>query len=107
MTAVNEFVTYLALPDLQGNTLRPSSAVELTYTLCGFANLGIMVRGLTAKVPERKSEGAALGIRSIVAGTLATCMTGVPLPVISYASGLPDLSDIVYVLKFNWCNFPS
>jgi len=51
----------------------------MTYALCGFANpgsLGIMLGGLGGLVPERRTEIAGLGLRSILAGTLATCLTG-------------------------------
>jgi CNT family concentrative nucleoside transporter len=47
--------------------------------LCGFANLGslgIMIGGLAVMVPERRAEIVALGPRSIVSGTLATCLLG-------------------------------
>ncbi|MND06724.1 putative pseudouridine transporter [compost metagenome] len=50
----------------------------LTYALCGFANfgsLGIMIGGLGTMCPERRAEIVALGFKSIVAGTLATCLT--------------------------------
>ena len=48
------------------------------YALCGFANfcsLGIMIGGLGTMCPERRGEVVALGIKSIIAGTLATCLT--------------------------------
>ena len=51
----------------------------MTYALCGFANpgsLGILIGGLATMAPERRDEIVALGLRSIVAGTLATCSTG-------------------------------
>jgi CNT family concentrative nucleoside transporter len=51
----------------------------MTYCLCGYANygsLGIMIGGMATMVPERREEIVALGVRSIVAGTLATLMTG-------------------------------
>jgi nucleoside permease NupC len=47
--------------------------------MCGFANfgsLGILIGGMGAMVPERKPEIVALGLRSILSGTLATCMSG-------------------------------
>jgi CNT family concentrative nucleoside transporter len=50
----------------------------LTYALCGFANfgsLGIMIGGLGTMSPERRGDVVDLGIKSIVAGTLATCLT--------------------------------
>jgi CNT family concentrative nucleoside transporter len=51
----------------------------MTYAMCGFANfgsLGIMVGGLGAMVPERRVEVVRLGARSMLAGTMATCMSG-------------------------------
>ena len=51
----------------------------MIYAMCGFANfgsLGIMIGGLGAMAPERRDEIVGLGLKSIVAGTLATCMTG-------------------------------
>ena len=51
----------------------------MTYCLCGFANfgsLGIMIGGMATMVPERREEIVDLGMRSIVAGTLATLMVG-------------------------------
>ena len=51
----------------------------MTYAMCGFANfgsLGIMIGGLGSMVPERRNEIVSLGMKSIVSGTLATCMTG-------------------------------
>jgi concentrative nucleoside transporter, CNT family len=51
----------------------------MTYALCGFANpgsLGIMIGGLGTMAPERRGEIVALGMRSIVSGTLAALMTG-------------------------------
>ncbi len=47
--------------------------------MCGFANfgsLGIMIGGMATMVPERRDEIVGSGMKSIVAGTLATCMTG-------------------------------
>ena len=51
----------------------------MTYALCGFANfgsLGILIGGLGAMAPERRDEIVGLGMKSILAGTLATLMTG-------------------------------
>jgi CNT family concentrative nucleoside transporter len=58
----------------------------MTYGLCGFANfgsLGIMIGGLGTMVPERRAEIVSLGMKSIVAGTLATCMTGAVVGVLT------------------------
>jgi CNT family concentrative nucleoside transporter len=78
-TVLNEFVAYLNLSTLPQDTFAPRSRFILTYALCGFANfgsLGIMIGGLGAMVPERRHEIVALGLRSILSGTLATCTSG-------------------------------
>jgi concentrative nucleoside transporter, CNT family len=78
-TALNEFVAYLDLAKLPEGALGPRARLIVMYALCGFANfgsLGILVGGLGAMVPERRREITALGLRSIVSGTIATCMSG-------------------------------
>ena len=78
-TVLNEFVAYLNFSQLPADTFSPRSRMILTYALCGFANfgsLGIMVGGLGAMVPARRAEIVALGLRTILSGTLATCMSG-------------------------------
>src|SRR5499427_880206 len=78
-TVLNEFVAYADFAKLPEGALAPQSRLILTYALCGFANfgsLGILVGGLGAMVPERRREVAALGLRSILSGTIATCMSG-------------------------------
>ena len=75
---LNELIAYLSLARLPEGTLGTHSRLIMTYALCGFANfgnLGIMIGGLGATVPERRSDIVSLGLKSIVAGTLATCMT--------------------------------
>jgi CNT family concentrative nucleoside transporter len=78
-TVLNEFVAYLKFSSLPPDTFSPRSRLIVTYALCGFANfgsLGIVIGGLGAMVPERRHEVVALGMRSILSGTLATCMSG-------------------------------
>jgi CNT family concentrative nucleoside transporter len=75
-TVVNELVAYLDLSQM--TDLSERSRLLLTYALCGFANLGslgIMIGGIGTMSPERRGEVVDLGIKSIVAGTLATCLT--------------------------------
>ena len=77
-TVLNELIAFLELSRLPPEALSPRSRLLLAYALCGFANfgsVGIMVGGLHAMVPERRRDVVALGTRSIVSGTLATCMT--------------------------------
>jgi CNT family concentrative nucleoside transporter len=78
-TILNEFLAYLELSRLSPGILSDRSMLIMTYAMCGFANpgsLGIMIGGLGTMAPGRRSEIVSLGLRSIVAGTLATCMTG-------------------------------
>jgi len=78
-TVLNEFVAYLNFSQLPAETFSPRSRMVLTYALCGFANfgsLGIVIGGLGAMVPSRRAEIVALGLRTILSGTLATCMSG-------------------------------
>ena len=78
-TALNELLAFLALAELPPGSLSEKSTVILTYALCGFANfgsLGIMIAGLTGMCPERATEIVELAPRSLISGTLATCMTG-------------------------------
>lgn len=78
-TILNEFVAYLSLAGAGGAALDPHSRLVMTYALCGFANLGslgILVGGLAAMVPERRAEVTQLGIRSLLSGTVATCLSG-------------------------------
>jgi CNT family concentrative nucleoside transporter len=78
-TVLNEFIAYVDMAQLPTEALSARSRLIMAYSLCGFANfgsLGILIGGLAAMVPERRDEIVALGLRSIVAGTLATLMTG-------------------------------
>ncbi|WP_024336745.1 NupC/NupG family nucleoside CNT transporter [Desulfotignum balticum] len=78
-TIINEFVAYLNLAGLPADSLGPDSRLIMLYAMCGFANpgsLGIMIGGLGTMAPERRGEIVSLGLKSIIAGTIATCMTG-------------------------------
>jgi CNT family concentrative nucleoside transporter len=78
-TVLNEFVAYLNFSQLPVDAFSPRSRMILTYALCGFANfgsLGIVIGGLGAMVPARRAEIVELGLRTILSGTLATCMSG-------------------------------
>lgn len=77
-TVLNELVAYIDLAKVPASELSPRSKLLMTYALCGFANfgsLGILIGGMGAMVPERRAEIVGLGMKSIVAGTIATCMT--------------------------------
>jgi CNT family concentrative nucleoside transporter len=79
-TVLNEFLAYRELGALvQQGALSPRSAVVASYALCGFANFGsiaILIGGVGGMAPTRRHDLARLGLRAILAGTLATCMAG-------------------------------
>lgn len=76
-TVLNEFVAYMELGQIR-ETLSPRSVMIATYALCGFANfgsVGILIAGLGGLVPERRKDFAKLGIKAMIAGSLAAFMT--------------------------------
>jgi CNT family concentrative nucleoside transporter len=78
-TILNELMAYIDMSRLPEGTLSSRSLLIMTYAMCGFANLGslgIMIGGIGTMVPERRGEIVSLGFRTIISGTLATCMTG-------------------------------
>ncbi len=78
-TILNELLAFLELAKLPAGTLDDRSRLIMTYALASFANfgsLGILIGGLGSLAPERRDEVVSLGMRALVAGTLATCMTG-------------------------------
>ena len=78
-TVLNEFLAYLDMVKVPSDALAPRSRLLLTYAMCGFANLGslgIMLGGMGSMLPaDRRGELAELGVKSIGAGLLATCIT--------------------------------
>jgi concentrative nucleoside transporter, CNT family len=78
-TFLNEFIAYVELSKLPAEALAPRSRLIMLYAMCGFANfgsLGIMIAGLATMAPERRDDVLSLGLKSIVSGTLATCLMG-------------------------------
>lgn len=76
---LNEFVAYLNLGALPAGSLDPHARLIMVYAMCGFANfgsVGILIGGLGAMMPERRHEVVALGLRSLVSGTITTCLSG-------------------------------
>jgi CNT family concentrative nucleoside transporter len=75
---VNEFVAYVNFVDIRSQ-LSNHTQVVMTFALCGFANLSsiaMMLGGLGSLVPERRSDIARMGLKAVVAGTLASLMSG-------------------------------
>ncbi len=78
-TVLNELIAYLDMARLPAGSLSARSQTIMVYALCGFANLGslgILIGGMAAMVPERRGEIVSLGFKSILCGTMATCMVG-------------------------------
>jgi CNT family concentrative nucleoside transporter len=85
-TILNEFIAYLDLKTLIDNgrksaslpTISERSQIIATYALCGFSNIGsigIQIGGIGGIAPERQADLALLGIRAMIAGSLACFMT--------------------------------
>lgn len=75
--AVNEFVAYLQLAEVKA-TMSPRSVTMATYALAGFANfssIAIQIGGVGGLAPERRGEIAALGLKAVLAGSLATALS--------------------------------
>ena len=76
-TVLNELVAYTNL-GAQKALISPRSFTITTFALCGFANLssiGIQIGGIGALVPERRNDLARLGLRAMLAGTMANLMS--------------------------------
>ncbi|HCX22180.1 MAG: NupC/NupG family nucleoside CNT transporter [Flammeovirgaceae bacterium] len=76
---VNEFVAYLGLSEFVATgALNAKSVVIATYALCGFANfssIAIQIGGIGGMAPTQQGNISKLGMRALVAATLATMMT--------------------------------
>ncbi len=86
---LNEYVAYLELAALPAGTLGPRSLLIVTYALCGVANLasvGLLVSTIGTLCPERRAEAAGLGMKSWVAGNLASAMTGAWIGLVSWSA---------------------
>jgi len=79
-TILNEFIAYQELGELvSAGTISRRSAIIASYAICGFANFGslaILLGGIGGIAPERRHDVARMGLRSILAGSIATFMTG-------------------------------
>src|SRR6202171_2392319 len=78
-TVLNGLIAYVDLSKIGSDALDPRSRLIMLYAMCGFANfgsLGIMVGGLGTLAHDRRDEINSLGLKSIVSGTLTTCLMG-------------------------------
>ena len=85
-TVLNEFIAYLELAKLPPGALDDRSRLIMLYAMCGFANfasLGIMIAGLSVMAPTRRADILSLGMKSVVSGTLTTCLMGAMVGVLN------------------------
>ncbi len=78
-TVINELVAFEEFSKISTSALSPKSSVIMTYALCGFANLssiGLQIATLGTIAKERRKEVISLGFRALIAGTLASCLSG-------------------------------
>ncbi len=77
---INEFVAYLDLANMKASGVLSEKAIRIsTYALCGFANfssIAIQIGGIGGMAPSRQGDLAKLGLRAMIAASLATMMTG-------------------------------
>jgi CNT family concentrative nucleoside transporter len=81
-----ELVAYLRLAAMPAGTLDPRSTQIMVYALCGFANLGsvgILIGGMSALIPERRDEVVSLALKALVAGTMASSLSGAMIGLLS------------------------
>ena len=80
-TVANEFIAYESLGTMiKNNLIGEKTRIMATYFLCGFANflsIGIQIGGIGAIAPDRRSDLAKLGIKALIAGTIASLLTAV------------------------------
>ena len=87
-TVLTEFVAFLQLAELPVEAMDPRTRMITAHAICGFANIGsmgILIGGLTIVEPERRDDFLALAWRTLLAGTLATCLSGAVVGALPYA----------------------
>jgi CNT family concentrative nucleoside transporter len=85
-TVLNEFIAYLELAKLPPTALDDRARLIMLYAMCGFANfasLDIMIAGLSVMAPTRRADILSRGLKSVVSGTLTTCLMGAMVGVLN------------------------
>ncbi|MHB1206666.1 MAG: NupC/NupG family nucleoside CNT transporter [Rhodospirillaceae bacterium] len=83
---LNELIAYTDMSKLPVDALSERSRLIMTYALCGFANfssIGITIGGIAAMVPERRPDIIELAPKAMLAGTLATCLSGAVIGILT------------------------
>ena len=87
-TVLTEFVAFLQLADVPVEAMDPRTRMITAHAICGFANfgsMGILIGGLSIVEPERRDDFLSLAWRTLLAGTLATCLSGAVVAALPYA----------------------
>jgi CNT family concentrative nucleoside transporter len=87
-TVLNELIAYSDFSQLPDGALSARSRLIMSYALAGFANfgsLGIAIGGIGAMVPERRAEIVELAPKALISGTLATCMSGAMVGLLTWS----------------------
>ncbi|HIG21566.1 nucleoside transporter C-terminal domain-containing protein [Henriciella sp.] len=78
-TVLTEFVAFIELGAIPADAMDPRTRIITAHAICGFANfgsIGILIGGLNIICPERRSTFLELAWKTLIAGTLATCLSG-------------------------------
>ncbi|MBY9066750.1 nucleoside transporter [Hyphomonas sp. WL0036] len=87
-TVLTEFVAFLQLADVPAEAMDPRTRMITAHAICGFANfgsMGILIGGLSIVEPERRDDFLSLAWRTLLAGTLATCLSGAVVAALPYS----------------------
>ena len=86
-TVLTEFVAFLQLAEVPQDAMDPRTRIITAHAICGFANfgsMGILIGGLSIVEPARRADFLALAWRTLLAGTLATCLSGAVVGALPY-----------------------
>ena len=78
-TVLTEFVAFLQLAEVPESDMSQRTRMITAHAVCGFANfgsIGILIGGLTIIEPARRETFLELAWKTLIAGTLATCLSG-------------------------------
>ncbi len=87
-TVLTEFVAFIQLAEVPADAMDPRTRMITAHAICGFANfgsMGILIGGLSIVEPARRDDFLALAWRTLLAGTLATCLSGAVVGALPYA----------------------
>ena len=87
-TVLTEFVAFLQLAEVPVEAMDPRTRMITAHAICGFANfgsMGILIGGLSIVEPERRDDFLSLAWRTLLAGTLATCLSGAVVAALPFA----------------------